>query len=142
MKLKPILALSICLFLSQNIYAQLSLKDTLKYEVVYDFSYQENKEDTLSIKSEQMILKIAKNFSFYISSSNMKLWTFYNQNKNSDVLPEGKPIPKVKSPHAITITKDYVNDKMIFSDKIATSTYRFNQQLNQFDWTLHTSRKR
>ena len=39
--------------------SQNNLKDTLKYEIVYDFSFQENKDDSLNIQSEQMVLKVS-----------------------------------------------------------------------------------
>jgi hypothetical protein len=50
-------------FQEVNVCSKLS-KDTLRYEITYDYLYQVNKEDTLS-KREQMALYVAKDFSYY-----------------------------------------------------------------------------
>jgi hypothetical protein len=54
-------------------YAQNFPKDTLRYEITYDYLYQVNKEDTLSKQKEQMALYVAKDFSYYISLNQKKL---------------------------------------------------------------------
>jgi hypothetical protein len=43
------------------------------YGINYDYSYQVNKEDTLSKKREQMVLMLQKFFLLYVSLNNMKL---------------------------------------------------------------------
>jgi GLPGLI family protein len=121
---------SINITLSQNI-----LKDTLKYEIIYKYSYQENKEDTINIQSEDMVLKLSKNFSYYISYNNFKLRNMLSELKNSNSTPVIKSRPKSKILY--TIIKDYKRDKIIFSDLIAQDIYSFNKPLDKFNWVLH-----
>lgn len=133
MKLKLIFIIMF-IFLLNITHSQNNLKDTLKYEIIYNLSYQENKEDTINIKSEEMILKISKNFSYYISSNNLKLRNMLNGLQNSDETTIIKSRPKSK--FLFTIIKDYNNDKIIFSDRIGLDIYSFEKQMNKIDWVL------
>lgn len=84
-------------------------KDTLKYEIIYNLSYQENKEDTINIKSEEMVLKISKNFSYYIkSSNNLKIKNMLSEFRKTNETPKMQSIPKSKFRHIIV--KNYSNN--------------------------------
>lgn len=139
MKIKLFFALFTCSLVTNSILSQNSLEDTLRYEIIYDLSYQENKEDTLNIQSEQMVLKVAKNFSYYISYNNMKLRDMLSGHKNSNEVPMIQSRPKSKLLY--TIVKDYKNDKIIFSDRIGQDIYSFTQPINKLEWTLHNEQK-
>jgi hypothetical protein len=60
MNIKSLLLVLNFLVVGGLIYAQNFPKDTLRYEIIYDYSYQVNKEDTLSKQKEQMALYVAK----------------------------------------------------------------------------------
>ena len=139
MNIKSLLLTIVFLFSGGLFYAQNFPKDTLRYEVTYDYSYQVNKEDSLSKQKEQMVLKIAKNFSFYVSLNNMKLMDLERNWKESDGLPDRKSLPKTKLYH--TIVKEYAKNRTIFCDKIGQGAYTYNQNLDKFDWKLQEEQK-
>ena len=140
MRLKLIFIIMFIFTLNISIaHSQNSLKDTLKYEIIYDFFYQENKDDTINIKSEQMVLKVSKNLSYYISYNNLKLRNMLNGLKNSNETPMIQSRPKTKLLY--TITKDYNNDELIFSDRIGTDSYSYNQKIEELKWTLVDEKK-
>ena len=139
MNLKPPFFVIIFLFSGITIFAQNFPKDTLRYEIIYDYSYQVNKEDTLSKQKEQMVLKIAKNFSFYASLNNFKLMDLEKNWKESDGLPDRKSLPKTKLYY--TIVKEYAKEQLIFCDEIGQITYYYNQNLDQFNWKLQEEQK-
>jgi GLPGLI family protein len=134
-----LLLVIIFLFTGGLIYAQKFPKDTLRYEIIYDYSYQLNKEDTLGKQKEQMVLKISKNFSFYASLNKMKLMDLEKNWKESDGLPDRKSIPKTKINY--TIVKEYNSNQTIFSDWIRGDTYTFSQILDKIEWKLLESQK-
>lgn len=139
MKLKLFLTIVVSLLVDSIIYSQNDLKDTLKYKIVYDFSYQENKEDTLNKKSEQMVLKVAENFSFYISYNNMALQDLLLGSKKTHEIPNMQSTPRTRLLY--TILKDYKNDRTIFSDRIGVDNYSFTSSLDNFDWKLYNEQK-
>ncbi|RDI51338.1 GLPGLI family protein [Flavobacterium glaciei] len=139
MNIKLLLLLIIFQFSGVLTYAQNFPKDTLRYEITYDYSYQVNKGDTLSKQKEQMVLKIAKNFSFYISLNNMKLNDLEKNWKESDGLPDRKSLPKTKLHY--TIVKEFATNRTIFCDKIGQGTYTYSQNLDTFDWKLQEEQK-
>ena len=139
MNTKTLLALAILLLVAYPSIAQNFPKDTLRYEIIYDYSYQVNKEDTLSKQKEQMVLKIAKNFSFYASLNNFKLMDLDKNWKESDGLPDRKSLPKTRVDY--TITKEYNSNKLTFTDWIKGDTYYFNQMLDKIEWKLIEDQK-
>lgn len=139
MNLKSRLLLIFFHFSGVLIYAQNFPKDTLRYEIIYDYSYQVNKEDTLSKQKEQMVLKIAKNFSFYASMNKMKLMDLEKNWKESDGLPDRKSIPKTRVNYSII--KEFNSNQITFSDWIRGDTYVFNQMLDKMEWKLLKDQK-
>tara|TARA_R110000868_G_scaffold397808_2_gene670681 strand:- start:105 stop:923 length:819 start_codon:yes stop_codon:yes gene_type:complete len=139
MKPQSLLLFAFFILIANQTYAQNFPKDTLRYEITYDYSYQVNKEDTLSKQKEQMVLKIAKNFSFYASLNNMKLMDLEKNWKESDGLPDRKSLPKTKLYY--TIVKEYAKDQIIFGDDIGQITYTYNQNLEKFEWKLQEEQK-
>lgn len=139
MNIKTLLALAIFLFISDPSNAQNFPKDTLRYEIIYDYSYQVNKEDTLSKQKEQMVLKVAKNFSFYASLNKMKLMDLEKNWKESDGLPDRKSIPKTRVNYSII--KEFNSNQITFSDWIRGDTYVFNQMLDKMEWKLLKDQK-
>lgn len=116
------------------VFSQQKLKDTLKYEIIYNLSYQENKEDTINIKSEEMVLKISKNFSYFISSNNLKLKNMLSEFKKTNEAPKIKSVPRSKFRYIIV--KDYSNNEINFTDKIGLDLYDFKQSL-KLNWKLY-----
>jgi hypothetical protein len=105
-----------------NVCSKLS-KDTLR--INYDYSYQVNKEDTLSKKREQMVLMLQKFFFLYVSLNNMKLNDLAKNWKESDGLPDRKSLPKTKLHY--TIVKSMVQIKrllLIDLDKVLIHTIK------------------
>ncbi|MFV8357848.1 GLPGLI family protein [Flavobacterium sp. XS1P32] len=139
MNLKSLLLVIILLGTVSIIYAQNFPKDTLRYEIIYDYSYQVNKEDTLSKQREQMVLNVAKNFSFYVSLNNMKLNDLEKNWKDSDGLPDRKSLPKTKLHY--TIVKEYGTNQKIINDRFGQGTFTYNQNLDKFDWKLQEEQK-
>jgi len=139
MNIKSLLLIIIFQFSGVLIYSQKFPKDTLRYEIIYDFTYQVNKEDTLSKQKEQMVLKISKNFSFFASLNKMKLMDLDKNWKESDGLPERKAVPKTRINY--TIVKEYNLNQTIFSDWIRGDTYTFNQNIDKFEWKLQEGQK-
>ncbi len=139
MNIKSLLLVIILVGTGSLMFAQNFPKDTLRYEITYDYSYQVNKEDTLSKQKEQMVLKVAKNFSFYVSLNNMKLMDLEKNWKESDGLPDRKSLPKTKLHY--TIVKEYAKNLTIFCDKIGQVAYTYNQDLDKFDWKLQEEQK-
>lgn len=139
MKLKSLSLLATLVFTSSFTNAQKLPKDTLRYEIIYDYSYQVNKEDTLSKRKEQMVLKIAKDFSFYTSLNNMKIMDLKKNWKESDGLPDVKALPKTRLNY--TIVKLFNSNMMINSDWIRGDTYVYNQDLDKFKWKLQEGQK-
>lgn len=134
------LAVTIIAFVAYNSnYAQNFPKDTLRYEIIYDYSYQVNKEDTLSKQKEQMVLKIAKDFSFYASLNNVKLVDLEKNWKESDGLPDRKSLPRTKLYY--TIVKDYAKIKMFCGDSFGQSKFSFTKDSDKFDWKLQEGQK-
>ena len=134
------LAVTIIAFVAYNSnYAQNFPKDILRYEIIYDYSYQVNKEDTLSKQKEQMVLKIAKNFSFYASLNNSKLMDLEKNWKESDGLPDRRSLPKTKLYY--TIVKEYPENQMIFRDSFGQSYLYFTKDLERFEWKLIEEQK-
>lgn len=139
MKQQSLLLFAFFLIIGNLVYAQNFPKDTLRYEITFDYSFQMNKEDTLSKQKEQMVLKIAKNFSFYVSLNNMKLMDLERNWKESDGLPDRKWLPKTKLYHSIV--KEYAKNLTIFCDKIGQGTYTYSENLDKFDWKLQEEQK-
>ena len=139
MNIKTLLALALLLFIYDPSNAQNFPKDTLRYEIIYDYSYQVNKEDTLSKQKEQMVLKIAKNFSFYASLNKSKLKDLEKNWKESDGLPDRKSLPRTKLYY--TIVKEYVKNQMIFGDSFGQSHFYFSKDLEKFEWKLTEEQK-
>lgn len=140
MKLKLFIIIILSLFISSSIYSQSSLKDSLKYEIIYKYTYQKNKTDTTNIKSEEMILKIAENFSYYISHNNMKRREISYTSKNTNTIPlniRSIPRPKIK----YTILKNYQKNEIIFSDRFGTDFFSYTKKIDSFKWVLHNNQK-
>lgn len=116
------------------VFSQQNLKDTLKYEIIYNLSYQENKEDTINIKSEEMVLKISKKFSYFISNNNLKLKNMLSEFKKTNEAPKIQSVPKSKFRYIIV--KDYGKNEINFTDKIGLDVYDFTQSL-KLNWTLY-----
>jgi GLPGLI family protein len=135
MKLKIVLIKIMFIFTLNITYSQNNLKDTLKYEIIYDFSYQENKEDSKNIKSEQMVLKVSKSFSHYISYNNLQQTNMYKGIQNSGETSIIKSRPKTE--FLFSLIKDYNNDKIIFSDMIGLDVYSFEKPTIKLDWVLN-----
>lgn len=136
---KNIFTILLFLIFLNPLYSQIILQDTLNYELTYDFSYQENKDDTLSIKSEVMVLKVSKNFSFFINHNNMKVREMLSASKIAGTIPKYRSRGKTRL--LLTIVKDYENNQISLSDRIGTDYYYYIQPLNQFKWKLHNDQK-
>lgn len=139
MNLKSLALTFIALLACNSNWAQNFPKDTLRYEIIYDYSYQINKEDTLSKQKEQMTLLLAKKFSYYLSLNQKKLFDLANNYNDSQALPERGALPRPKINH--TIVKDYGTDQTIFSDRFGASTYCFSVQKEDFKWKLINEQK-
>lgn len=139
MNIKSLLLVINFLVTGGLIYAQNFPKDTLRYEITYDYSYQVNKEDTLSKQKEQMAMYIAKDFSYYISLNQKKLLDMARDYEVSQVFPDRKALSRSKINY--TIVKEYSTSKSILIDRIGQVTYTYNQNLDKFDWKLHEEQK-
>lgn len=136
---KHIFTISLLLITLNTVNSQIKLKDTLNYELTYDYSYQENKTDTLNIKSELMVLKVAKNFSYFINYNNMKLREMYSKSKLAGNIPKYRSRGKTRL--LFTIIKDYEMNQLSFSDRIGPDYYYYTKPLNQFVWKLENEQK-
>lgn len=140
MKMKLIIILTLMIVSTNNSYAQIKLKDTINYQISYNFSYQENKEDTLSRKTEAMVLKISNTFSYYINYNNMKMREMISNYKNkSSSIPVIRSRPKTRL--VSTILKDYKNKELNFSNLVGQRYYYYTQPLNIFEWKLVNEKK-
>lgn len=139
MKLNFYIILITSLSYLNPIYSQIKIKDTINYELTYNFSYQESKEDTLNIKSELMVLKVAHNFSFFINYNNMKLREMLSGSRNSSSIP--KVSSRSKTRLLYTIVKDYKNKQQSYSDRIGPDYYYYNNPLAKFKWKLDDKQK-
>lgn len=139
MNIKSLLLVITFLVTGSLIYAQNFPKDSLRYEITYDYLYQVNKEDTLSKQKEQMALYVAKDFSYYISLNQKKLLEMARDYEVSQVLPDRKALSRSKINYSIV--KEYTRNRTIFCDDIGQGTYTYNQNLDQFDWKLQEEQK-
>ncbi|MEL4307227.1 GLPGLI family protein [Joostella sp. CR20] len=139
MNLKVLILSIIWLGSFQVVFSQINLKDTINYEFVYDFSYQENNVDTLSKKTSTMVLKVANNFSYYINNENMRLREMFSAYRGSNQMPVIKSRPKTRLLYVVI--KDFKKGELSFSDRIGTSYYYYTQPMNQFKWKLVNEEK-
>lgn len=136
---KKISFIIISIFFWSISFSQKDLNDTLKYEIEYDLSYQINNLDTLNIRSEKMVLKIAKNFSYFISLGYLKTREMIKNNETSNEMSVYKPLPKTKFRYIII--KDHQNEELIFSDLMGTYAYTYKTKLQKITWELQNEQK-
>ncbi|MGZ9677432.1 GLPGLI family protein [Flavobacterium sp. GNP001] len=139
MNIKSLFLTIVFLFSGVLIYAQNFPKDTLRYQITYDYSYQVNKEDTLSKQKEQMVLNVATDFSYYLSLNLQKVFDMANNYANSQTIPDRKSLPRPKINY--TVIKEYSNNQTIITDRFGQGTFTYNQNLDKFDWKLHEEQK-
>ncbi|NRT13493.1 GLPGLI family protein [Flavobacterium sp. 14A] len=137
--MKSILLLAICLFTSGVSFSQNFPKGTLKYEITYDYFFQVNKEDLMGTQTEETVLKIAKDYSIYSSVNNIKLMELTNDLKQSGIMPEREAIPNTRLNY--TVTKNFKNNEMMYSEWIKGDTYMYNQTLDKFNWKLEEGQR-
>lgn len=132
------LKLFILLVISNSVLGQNKIVDTLKYEIVYNYKYQINKEDTLNLQSESMVLKIGKNISEYLS---------YNKTLVKEKLKEMsisgnvdmRNVPKAKILYRVI--KNNNSDEMLFFNSFGTTKLFYSLPMNQITWLLINEEK-
>tara|TARA_R110000822_G_scaffold62377_6_gene153853 strand:+ start:1235 stop:2008 length:774 start_codon:yes stop_codon:yes gene_type:complete len=122
------------------LYSQSDLKDTLRYEIIYKYSYQENDTDTTNIKMEDMILKISKDFSYYISLNSMRIREVSEAFEKTKKMPSN--LNSITSPKIYhTILKNYVKNEMTFSNMFGMSYFSYSKKIDSLKWTLNDEKK-
>ena len=140
MKIKFLIILLLGLFCSSLLYSQSDLKDTLRYEIIYKYSYQENDTDTTNIKMEDMILKISKDFSYYISLNSMRIREVSEAFEKTKKMPSN--LNSITSPKIYhTILKNYVKNEMTFSNMFGMSYFSYSKKIDSLKWTLNDEKK-
>lgn len=140
MKLKIPFLVLLAILSCSLIYSQNNLKDSLRYEIIYKYSYQENDIDTTNIKKEDMILKISKDFSYYISLNSMKIREMSEAYKKNKKMPSNmNSIARPKIHH--TILKNYVKNEMIFSNMFGMNYFSYSKKIDSLKWTLFDEKK-
>lgn len=139
MKLKFSITVFLYLIYSSLLYSQNNLKGTLRHEAIYKYSYQENDLDTANVKTENMILKISKDFSYYFSLSSMKIRESREVFKKTGKISNRNSIqwPNIH----YTILKNYAKNEMIFSNKFGLKYFSYAKKMDSFKWTLHDEKK-
>ncbi len=121
-----------------NSYAQ-SVKDTLKYRVVYELTYQPDSTDTNSIKSESMILYLGDKISRFsslgtvVGDSLMK----NRDRSNKDMATFARlraQIPKTNFDYYVY--KGIPENKLTYTQKIARDSYRTIEDLAFLNWEI------
>ena len=92
-------------------FSQNNLIDTLNYEIIYNYQYQINVEDSLNIQTERMVLKIGYNLSEY-SSFNRTLINEKLKEMSLSGNVDMRNVPKAKILYKVV--KDYKNNEMLF----------------------------
>lgn len=126
------------LMLPNSVLGQNKIVDTLKYEIIYKYNYQINKEDTLNLQSESMVLKIGKNNSEFHS---------YNRTLIKEKLREMsisgnvdmRNVPKAKILYRVI--KNNINKEMLFFNSFGTIKLYYSIPMNQISWTLINEEK-
>lgn len=140
MKLKFSILIFLTLINSLFSYSQTNLKDTLRYEITYKYSYQENDTDTTNIKTEDMILKISKDFSYYISLNSMKIREMSEAFTKTKRMPSNmNSIARAKIHH--TILKNYITNEMTFSNMFGMNYFSYTKKIDSLKWILNDEKK-
>lgn len=140
MKLKFLNLTFLGLIISLYSYSQTNLKDTLRYEITYKYSYQENDIDTTNVKTEDMILKISKDFSYYISLNSMKIREMSEAYAKTKRMPSNmNSIARAKIHH--TILKNYITNEMTFSDMFGMNYFSYSRKIDSLKWILFDEKK-
>ena len=140
MKIKFSIIVLLCLFTSSLLFSQSNLKDSLRHEVIYKYSYQENDKDTTSLKTEDMILKISKDFSYYVSLNSMRIREMSEAFEKTKKMPTNlNSISRAKIHH--TILKNYVKNEMTFSNMFGMNYFSYSKKIDSFKWVLNDEKK-
>ena len=129
----------LALFLISNtIFGQDKIMDTLKFEIVYNYTYQINKENASNIKSDNMVLKIGNRISEYICNNEIIAKQKFKEMKlsgNSDM----RNVPKATILYRII--KDNKKEEMLFFNQFGVTKMFYKEPLNQMIWSLINEEK-
>lgn len=136
MKKQFLLINTIFIHFFNSTIAQIAVQDSVRYEVLYDYTYQLNKEDKAGIKTEQMMLMIGKEQSFYASVNNLKMMMLLANEPVGGVMPK---IPKTKI--LSTFTKNFVNKTLTIKDMIGQDHFAASCAMPTLRWKLEDEAK-
>jgi len=126
------------MFISNAILSQEKIYDTLNFEILYNYTYQINSENTSDIKSENMVLKIGNHISEYVSYNKIQAMKKLNEmlkNGYSDM----SQVPK--SSIRYKVVKNNKNEEVIFFNSFGTIGLFYKEPLKLMNWTLINEEK-
>lgn len=114
-------------------HAQLNFKDKLSYEVMYNLTYQINREDTVNLKSENMALKLGADHSHFISNNKLS-----REAATADIAKTGKLDMRnlAKSDFDFQIVKDYQKNQTLFLQNFGATKLFYDNTLHDMKWEL------
>ncbi|MDI9365744.1 MAG: GLPGLI family protein [Flavobacterium sp.] len=128
--------------ISNTVLGQNKIVDTLKYEIFYNYKYQINKEDTLNIQTEKMVLKIGKNVSEFLSYN--EILAKEDAKEREKAMELSGMVGMRKAPKAkifYRVIKDNNSDEMLFFHNFAIIRLYYSLPINQFSWALINEEK-
>ena len=133
------------LLISNTIFGQDKIIDTLKFEIVYKYTYQINKEDTSNIKSENMVLKIGNLISEYTSSiiaiENEKYKEKLKEFESTGVSDFRNLRNMQRANIRYKVIKDNKKEEMLFFNTFGTTSMFYKEPLHQMIWSLTNEEK-
>ena len=125
-----------CTF-AQWINLKYNTLDSANVMVTYKLKYQQDSTDASNIRSSTLVLFIGNNISKFVNKT-----SYINDTTCRRFTTDAQAINFLtdpKTPHAAIryqIYKNYPKGKMTFTDFIPSDTYKFEEPLDMFHWTL------
>lgn len=122
-----------------NAVGQLQDNMEFEYKVLYDLKYQLDSLDKSSSKIETMVLLIGDDSSKFSSFGKHIKDSILNEYKDKPRTPENFSEYKSKVPdfnHKYVIYKNYLKEKIFFTEKIAGDNFLYKEPINDLKWEI------
>lgn len=142
--MKHLYILLMCFF-SLHVSAQQSFTDEIKYLATYQFTYQPDSTDVQSVRTEEMLLYLGGESSKFSSAGKAMMDNILtNRNKSNRSAAEFSRLQMQIPPTSLHyyIFKLYSSKEMSFIESVARDKFRYEQNLNQFDWEIEEGIKK